>query len=259
MPHNRVFLIFLLAAILPSGAIAGAARSPHRSSLDVAELNEKGFTLLPAEAVFGAELMEQVELELSQPQARALASSKYGGGENNLVWDLPLQISDPEHRRLIGGAVKMANELTGFLERSLPEESLAPLNVEARATHAGRSSGAHGHADTGYLTATVSLRGPGTKLYRPLGDGRYSIVHVPERTIALLSNEDRELALGVPSALHSAPLGVVSDRLMLLVRFGDAYSAPAKERLAIVRDSIRERERTLHEFLLRHYPDFLRR
>lgn len=233
-------------------ATAHSARTVH-DRFDIDRLNERGFLVLPADTLFTPELLDETAQSLLLPQSLALATHKYGG-PNDHIWELLIPIHDPEHKRLLGSAVRMADQLTDYLGGKLRGEDLAPLSIEARAAIGTGSSGAVGHTDTGYLTAILSLRGSSTRLYRESGD-RFITFHAPEHSIVILSNRDRQALLGTTSGLHSAPFGIMKDRVLLLLRFGDAYVGPPEELIKRVTLAARERERQLNEFLRRIYPD----
>lgn len=102
-----------------------------------------------------------------------------------------------------GGARELLEDLTRRVQAALPGEDVEMRDATLRLRYQ-KMDRDFLHVDGGgYVTATITLKGPGTQLY---DFARGVEEHAaPENAVALVTNIDRERAAGVDGTLHSSP------------------------------------------------------
>lgn len=134
---------------------------------------------------------------------------------------------------------RLVERYTDGLELLLRGERFRLGDVELRRVVRGPCFVTEPHLDGGWVTLSVTMRGPGTSLYRRAGS-RAVVVRTGEGGV-LVSNRDREVALGVSAAMHSAPAGQVRERVVLLVVYRTAGRVPSGPAAAKAREAMHAR------------------
>lgn len=109
-----------------------------------------------------------------------------------------------------------SSALTQTLHARLPGENFE-LDVVRLSMVSGRPAYAsHPHFDSEYLNACCTLEGPGTVLYWRDGSGVHSRRTATGAT-TVLTSQRQQAATGIPSTIHSAPMGVIRRRVLLIL------------------------------------------
>lgn len=154
-----------------------------------------------------------------------------------------------------GGARQVVEALTKHLQDALPGEAVTLRDSQLRLRYKKQDNDVL-HVDGGYLTATITLKGPGTLLYLQTADGGLKEVMAPVGAVAVVTNVDRERATGIPGTVHSSPTSdrykpSDDERWILIVRYkraGQPGATPAEsERLKASHDRARARAQRLRD------------
>lgn len=188
-------------------------------------LSTRGFVVLPRAALPAREL------------ARAVLPGIPDDGRPGLKeWRLYARKTGWSSRNVPPGYARIkgfTRALTGALRRLLPRETFELDVVHLRLTQGRPAYTNHPHFDSGYLTASCALEGPGTVLYwRDRSGVRRR--PAPTGTTAVITSQRRQAATGLPSTIHSAPFGKLKRRVVLVIfytRAGVSAGLPLRARL----------------------------
>lgn len=148
-----------------------------------------------------------------------------------------------------GGLRAWSESLGASLREALPGEDLVPVYALARLTRGGEAPVNMAHVDGDYLAATYPLSGEGTVVYG-VEAGRLTVHKASERTLTVLSGEEREQATGVPAVVHAAPEGRMTERAVVIVMFSRrAAPKPTAERAAEIKKGVERRLRETQRLL----------
>jgi hypothetical protein len=133
-----------------------------------------------------------------------------------------------------GGARELVEALTKQLQAAMPGEAITLRDAQLRLRYKKQDSDVL-HVDGGYVTATITLKGPGTLLYPQSANGAISELESPVGAVAVVTNIDRERATGIPGTVHSSPTsdryrpGRDDERWVLIVRYKRAGQPAATD------------------------------
>lgn len=170
----------------------------------------RGYVILPRASLPSAALTREVLRGL--PPAGEAGLKEWRLYARKSGWNAAAGKTLPGYRRV----KEFARALTTTLRAQLPGESFE-LDVVRLSMVSGRSAYAsHPHFDSEYLTACCALEGPGTVLYWRDGSAVHSRRTVTGAT-TVLTSQRRQAATGIASTIHSAPLGKLRRRVVLIL------------------------------------------
>lgn len=179
----------------------------NKSSRD---LHGRGFVVLPGAALPSRSLTREVLRGLAPDGRPGLREWRLYARKTG--WNAAAGKTPPGYRRI----KEFTRALTSHLRRALADESFELDVVHLRMTCGLPAYTNHPHFDSGYLTASCALAGPGTVLYWRDGSGVHSRRTATGST-AVITSQRRQAATGIASTIHSAPLGKLRRRVVLIV------------------------------------------
>lgn len=202
---------------------------PQSIHWELARLKDRGFAVIPGRTVLAEGLKERL---IVQTQAFNRDKSQINYLVSNQTGDIGIK---PDGRGRIkpdgrGGVKELESRVSRLFHKTLPDEKFNQgtgknqMGISVRFTKGSIPINHRVHVDQTYLTATISLIGPGTVIYEPEKDGRWRVWQIATNDLALFSGVRRKSI--VPPTLHSAPPQSVNKRIMIGIGFLPVPSIP---------------------------------
>lgn len=224
-----------------SGEQAPAAVSGARQALKA--MSSKGFAFLPPGSVLSADEARQIlsAADANWPTDRLFRNWSFFDGRE---W----RVNRMQTTELVAVVQRLERRLTGLLNDAMTGEGLAPTDVTMRL---GDDHPTGIHIDGSYVTATLTLRGPGTIVFDPAQDGTVRTLRAGINEAAVITNSDREYLTGVPGTVHASPPPTDPKRVVFIIRYRAARTkevpspnptdAAGKARIKAVAQAVRQK------------------
>lgn len=193
-------------------AVDAAEPSPDPVSQKLSKLRAQGYALVPLEAFITRESRDRIVAQIRERE-----------NPNKLPFRLPIAFGispDSPGYFETPEAMELLRAVTERLERALPKEEFEADSAQFLHVLDASPHNSGPHVDGFYLTVTVSLIGPGTVLYLIDQAGNVTEIKVPEGTVLVITNSEREEVLGIPSIVHSTPDGKMRERVLFRLLYG---------------------------------------
>lgn len=185
------------SAGVPVAAAVQAASAAGVLDQAAADLNSKGFAILPKGAFADPEL---------QAKLQALADALLAERRDKQI------VRGAEQRPEI---VALTAAIESWLRRALPKERLREdRGVEVRVVDGGEAGNNHPHYDGNVLTVIHVIEGAGTVIM----DGQ-TLLQSEAGETAIVSGEGRQEERGIPATPHWAPQGPQHRRVIVMLMF----------------------------------------
>lgn len=189
---------------------------------ELAQLRTRGWSLLPAGSIVTPALASSINRYVDANKDKVPFNT----------WELQDEYKGT--LRDAGGTKELIDEVTRRLQAALPGEGITLRDAQLRVRPPDARDSDMLHVDGGYITFTITLKGPGTLLYDVDAKGNVRELEAPVNSVAIITNTDRERATGVAGTVHSSPSpsffrDQISDRRVLIVRYKRAGQERAKD------------------------------
>ncbi len=210
--------------------------------MSVRDLHNRGFALLPPAVLPSAAMTREVLRGMSADDKPCLREWRLHAPKTG--WNEAVGKTLPGFRRVKA----FTNALTRLLRAELPGEAFELDIVHLRLTRRRPAYTSHPHFDSDYLTASCALEGGGTTLYWRDAKGVHART-APDGSTAVITSARREAATGVETTIHSAPLGTLDRRVVLIIFYSRKGLGPGRP----LRDKLKAKQ----AFFQRHFdaPD----
>lgn len=211
------------------------------------DLHKRGFAVLPPAVLPSEAMTREVLRGLPADDKPGLREWRLHAPKTG--WNAAVGKTLPGFRRVKA----FTNALTRLLRAELPGEDFELDVVHLRLTRRRPAYTSHPHFDSDYLTASCALEGGGTTLYWRDASGVHART-APDGATAVITSARREAATGVETTIHSAPLGTLDRRVVLIIfysRKGLGPGLPLRAKLKAKQEFFQKRfdapdpERTL--------------